>query len=216
GAGVGGFDPTSMTAIQVYDGTQKDAGIPYVKLDSKNEAVNYDINYTVSANQELTVNMEANEFMDHNIYQDMGDMISIVQKAIAANDKVKEIKNMLEQDQYAAYTDQLNEFLEAAQKEADYANNNLQNSYSELLGNVDGYLEDVNLAITKIGCRGDQLSMTKTRMNNQQETVEELQSNNDDVDLSDIIIKYTAAYTAYQSSLTAASKLGQQTLLNYI
>jgi flagellar hook-associated protein 3 FlgL len=84
------------------------------------------------------------------------------------------------------------------------------------LGNVDSYLEDINLSITKMGCRGDQLAITKSRMNNQQQTVEELQSTNDDMDLSDIIIKYTAAYTAYQSSLTAAGKLGQQTLLNYI
>jgi flagellar hook-associated protein 3 FlgL len=110
----------------------------------------------------------------------------------------------------------LNDWLKAEQKEADYADDNMQKTYSELLGNVDSYLEDINLSITKIGCRGDQLSMTKTRMNNQQETVEELQSTNDDMDLSDIIIKYTAAYTAYQSSLTAAGKLGQQTLLNYI
>ena len=216
GAGVGGFDPATMSAADVYNGTTTGVGINYEKLDANGNAINYDINYTVAANQELNVNMEANEFMDHNIYQDMGDMIDIVKKAIAANDKVEQIKTMLKSDQYAEYTDQLNEFLAAAQKESDYANDHLQKRYNELLGNVDDYLEDVNLAITTIGCRGDQLSMTKTRMNNQQETVEELKSSNDDLDLSDIIIKYTAAYTAYQSSLTAAGKLGQQTLLNYI
>lgn len=216
GAGVGKFDPTTMTAADVYGGVVTGVGISFEKLDADGKAINYDINYTVAANQELNVNMEANEFMNHDIYQDMGDMIDIVKKAIMANDKVDQLKAMLKEDQYAAYTDELNQFLEAAQKEADYANDNLQKRYSELLGSVDSYLEDVNLAITTIGCRGDQLSMTKTRMNNQQETVEELKSTNDDMDLSEIIIKYTAAYTAYQSSLMAAGKLGQQTLLNYI
>ena len=216
GAGVGGYDPATMNAADVYNGVTTGVGINYEKLDANGNAINYDINYTVAANQELNVNMEANEFMNHDIYQDMGDMIDIVQKAITANDKVSKIKSMLEEDQYAAYKDELNEFLEVAEKEADYANDNLQKRYSELLGNVDNYLEDVNLAITTIGCRGDQLSMTKTRMNNQQETVEELRSTNDDMDLSEIIIQYTAAYTAYQSSLMAAGKLGQQTLLNYI
>jgi flagellar hook-associated protein 3 FlgL len=50
----------------------------------------------------------------------------------------------------------------------------------------------------------------------QQQTVQSLQSLNDDIDLSKIIIDYTAAYTAYQASLTAAGKLGDSTLLNYI
>ena len=51
---------------------------------------------------------------------------------------------------------------------------------------------------------------------NQQESIKQLQTENDDVDLSQIIIDYTAAYTAYQASLTAAGKLGDSTLLNYI
>ena len=53
-------------------------------------------------------------------------------------------------------------------------------------------------------------------MNSQQETVMELQSKNDDLDLSEIILKYTASYTAYQASLTAAGRIGDLSLLNYI
>ena len=201
--------------------TNEEAGVKgtkFERFDANGKAVTYEIQYTVSQNQELTVNMEANEAFNHDIYQDMGDMIDIVNRAVAAHNKVDAIKGMMGMDEYQSETDQaqLNEWLKAAQKEADYADDNLQKRYGELLGNVDSYLEDITLAITKMGCRGDQLEITKTRMNNQQETVEELQSTNDDMDLSDIIIKYTAAYTAYQSSLTAAGKLGQQTLLNYI
>ena len=201
--------------------TNEEAGVKgtkFERFDANGKSVAYEIQYTVSQNQELTVNMEANEAFNHDIYQDMGDMIDIVNRAVAAHNKVDAIKGMMGMDEYQSETDQaqLNEWLKAAQKEADYADDNLQKRYGELLGNVDSYLEDITLAITKMGCRGDQLEITKTRMNNQQETVEELQSTNDDMDLSDIIIKYTAAYTAYQSSLTAAGKLGQQTLLNYI
>jgi len=42
-------------------------------------------------------------------------------------------------------------------------------------------------------------------MSNQQLTVKTLKSNNEDRELSDIIIDYTAAYTAYQASLQAVS-----------
>ena len=209
-------DETGAETNEDVTGVEK--GTKFERYDENGKKKTYEIQYTVSQNQELTVNMEANEAFNHDIYQDMGDMIDIVDRAISAHNKVDAIKGMMGMDEYQSETDQakLNEWLKAAQKEADYADDNLQKRYSELLGNVDSYLEDINLSITKMGCRGDQLAITKTRMNNQQQTVEELQSTNDDMDLSDIIIKYTAAYTAYQSSLTAAGKLGQQTLLNYI
>ena len=58
--------------------------------------------------------------------------------------------------------------------------------------------------------------MTKKRVSEQQESLTELQSKNDDMDLSEIVLKYTAAYTAYQSSLQAASKVGSLSLLNYL
>ena len=208
---------TNTTDTGTYD-KNYDLGMVFDKQTDDGELIRYDINYTVAQNQELTVNLEAGECIDHNIYQDMGDMINAVEWAIAAHDKVDRIKAMMKQDQYADETSQtqLNKWLEVAQKEADYYDDNLTKMYSEQLGTCDSYLEDINLSITQMGCKGDQLSMTKTRMNNQQETVQELQSTNDDMDLSNIILKYTAAYTAYQSSLTAAGRLGQQTLLNYI
>ncbi len=225
GAGVDGYDPARMDPHDnvynaITDPTKKTLidGTVFDKQDDFGELIRYDINYTVAQNQELTVNLEAGECIDHNIYQDMEDMIDAVENAIASHEKVEKIKKMMKQDQYADETSQSNlaKWLETAQKEADYYDDNLSKMYSEQLGICDNYLEDVNLSITQMGCKGDQLAMTKTRMNNQQETVQELQSTNDDMDLSNIILKYTAAYTAYQSSLTAAGKLGQQTLLNYI
>ena len=83
-------------------------------------------------------------------------------------------------------------------------------------GNVDKYLDKANSAVTKLGCKGDELSLTKLRMDDQDQTVKQLQSENDNLDLSEILINYTQSYTAYQSSLIAAGKLGQQSLLNYI
>ena len=47
-------------------------------------------------------------------------------------------------------------------------------------------------------------------------TFKKLKSTNEDKELSDIIIDYTAAYNAYQASMQAASKAIKQTLLDYI
>ncbi len=77
-------------------------------------------------------------------------------------------------------------------------------------------MDTLNRAITEVGARGEQLTMTETRIGNQQLTVEDLKSTNEDEEISNIIINYTAAYNAYQASLMAASKIEKQTLLDYI
>ena len=75
---------------------------------------------------------------------------------------------------------------------------------------------EVLLAETNVGSKGQSLELTKNRMENQQTTVETLKSENEDRELSDIIIDYTAAYSAYEASLQAAAKINQNTLLNFI
>ena len=93
---------------------------------------------------------------------------------------------------------------------------NMQKLYSEAVGDFQGYLDDIVAAQTDVGSKGDRLKLTKSRVENQQISFEKLKSSNEDRELSDIIIDYTSAYTAYQASLMASSKANQQTLLNYI
>ena len=74
----------------------------------------------------------------------------------------------------------------------------------------------MNLEITDIGSRGDQLSLTENRMSNQKTTFTQLKSNNEDEELSDVTIDYTSAFTAFQASLKAAGKIDNMTLLDYL
>lgn len=199
-------------------GSVNDPPIQYIKYNEDGTAKYYDIDYTVSANQTLSVNLEASNIFDMSILQDMRDMTDSVTAAMDAQDKVSKIQNMLTDSRYQDDTSQkkLNEWLSAAKKESDFATNQLEKLYSSYIGNCSDYLESFTQATTKLGCKSDQLSMIKKRVSEQQESVKDLKSSNDDLDISDVILNYTAAYTAYQSSLTAAGRLGQQTLLNYI
>lgn len=192
--------------------------ITYEKYDAKGNEIYQDIDYIIAVNQTLTVNTNASDVFNADIGRDVDEMINAVKAAIDANDKVDKIKDMMNQAAYSGVSAQenLQTWLEAAQKEADYANDNLQKLYDSYIGNFDEYLSDVNLSITTVGSKGDRLELTETRMSNQQLTVKTLKSNNEDRELSDIIIDYTAAYTAYQASLQAAGMLNQTTLLNYI
>ena len=168
--------------------------------------------------QTLVVNTQGSDVFNSSIGRDIDDLTDAVQAAIAAHDKVDKIKSMMEETQYADAASQegLSQWLEAAQKEADYADDNMQKLYSQGIGKFDEYLSDVVLATTDLGSRADRLKLTENRMSNQQATYEQLKSNNEDKDLSDIIIEYTSAYTAYQASLQASAKANGQTLLNYL
>lgn len=192
--------------------------VQYDKYDENGNTIGYDINYTIAANQELRVNIEADQVFDSNFIQDINDMVAAVSNAINAYDKVQNLKEMKAQMQYAAsdYQTSLDKWIEAANKELDYSNNCLQKIFNAELEKSKNYEDRLNLAMTDIGCRKQQLDMTSKQMSDQLETVQDLQSKNDDMDLSEVVLKYTAARTAYSSSLTAAGKLGDMTLLNYI
>lgn len=179
---------------------------------------NQDISYTIAFNQDLVVNTQGSNVFDASIGRDVDDLTDAVEAAIAAHDKVDKIKKMMEETQFSdpASQEGLKQWLEAAEKEAAYADDNMQKLYSRGIGKFDRYLSNVVLATTDLGSRADRLRLTKDRMSKQQATYEELKSNNEDKDLSDIIIEYTSAYTAYQASLQASAKANGQTLLNYL
>lgn len=216
-----GFDNGELRPEYYFNCTNiTDANNPlkYEEYDANGNQIYQDIDYVVAANQTLNVNTEASSVFDQSLGRDVDELIDAVQRSLDAEQKVTDLEAMKKMDQYSSDDDQakLEEWIAAAKKERDYANDNMQKLYNSYIGNCDTYLQKVNLAITDVGTKGQSLALTKNRMENQQTTFEELKSKNEDRELSDIIIDYTAAYTAYQSSLQAASKINQTTLLSYL
>lgn len=215
-----GFDKGELRPEYYFnctDITNPTDPIEYIKYENGKE-VYQDIEYIVAANQTLKVNTQASAVFDANLGRDVDELIEAVRFAQEAHDKVTKLEEMQKMSEYSSDDSQaaLESWLTAAKKERDYADDNMQKLYNSYIGFCDTYLEDLNLAKTDVGSKGQSLELTKNRMENQQTTVETLMSTNEDRDLSDIIIDYTAAYNAYQASLQAASKINQNTLLNYI
>ncbi len=156
--------------------------------------------------------------MDANISRDVDELTNAVQAAIAAHDKVAKIESMMKEQQYSSEEAQkaLGTWLEAAKKEATYADDNMQKIYARGITKFQKHQDRVKLARTDLGSRENRLKLTENRMANQQTSFEQLKSRNEDMELSDIIIEYTAAYNAYQASLQASAKANGQTLLNYL
>ena len=216
-----GFDKGELRPEYYYDcenNTDPQNQIVYKKFDEDGNEIHQDINYIVAANQTITVNTNASDVFDASLGRDVDALMDAVRFAIDANDKGKRLKEMKKMEEYSSEECQkkLDDWLEAANKECDYANTNMQKLYNSYIGRCDVYLEKINLSLTTVGSKGQSLDLIKNRMSNQQTTVETLKSTNEDRELSDIIIDYTAAYSAYEASLQAASKINKNTLLNYI
>lgn len=216
-----GFSKNDLKPENYYDCTNitdPEHPIEYVNYDENKVFIEENINYTVAQNQTLTVNTVANNVFDSSIGRDVDELVDAVKSSIAAHDMVTQIQKMMKQDQYADEDSQavLKEYLAQANRQVDYADDYMKKMFSNGITGFSNYMEKVNLALTDVGSRGDRLSIIKNRMMEQQYTVKNLKSTNEDKELSDIVIDYTSAYTAYQASLQAAAKVEKQTLLDYI
>lgn len=209
-----GFQAGDVRPEYYYDCSDKTDPVNVVNYKKEDQTLDYGIASGIT----LTVNTQASDVFDTGIARDVTELMNVVTRAINANDKVDKIKAMMQEEAYQdpEYQAKLQTYYDAAKKEADYADDNLQKTFGSGITKFNGYMSDVNDAITNVGSMQDRLSLTLTRVSNQQETIKDLKSSNEDRDISDIIIDYYASYNAYQASLTAAGKVGSQTLLNYL
>lgn len=211
-----GFNKGELRPEHYFD--CKDITDPDEKNHIEYTKENQEIKFTIAFNQQLTVNTQASDVLDSNIERDIDELTNAVQAAIAAHDKITKLEEMKTQDQYSDPVAQegIKQWLEAAEKEASYADDNMKKLYSRGIGKFQNYKNNVTLARTDLGSRENRLDLTENRMSDQQTTFETLKSRNEDMELSDIIIEYTAAYNAYTASLQASAKANGQTLLNYL
>ena len=192
--------------------------ITYTNYDADNQWIYQNINYAVSANQDMTINTQIHDVVGADCYRDLAEMTDIVQASIDAHTTVSNIEKMIESTDYTGDDEQkyLKDCLEKAKKQMAYADDHLQKVFGNQIAHFEKYLNKVNLAITDVGSRGDQLALAENRISNQKTTFTQLKSNNEDEELSDVTIDYTSAYTAYQASLKAAGKIDDMSLLDYL
>ncbi|MEG0806513.1 MAG: flagellar hook-associated protein 3 [Lachnospiraceae bacterium] len=178
------------------------------------------IDYTVSANQTLSVNTQAGEdgILSTSIGRVIDELLESVNAAISGNAKKEKIESMMKDSKYADDQSQagLKQWLEAAQKEKTFADDNLRKLFSSGQTSFQSYQAVVDLALADTGSRDSRLKLTNTRMKSQQATVEKLISSNENREASDILLDYKSAYTAYESALSAASKANTMSLLDYL
>ena len=145
-------------------------------------------------------------------------MMAAVQNTVDIENQISKVESMKKEEKYAGTDDQkkLDDILEGLNKQKDLAKDQMTKAFEKGIGQMQGYQEKISNAKADVGNRIQRLDLTKTRLTEQKTNFTSLKSQNEDIDLEEVVVNYTAAQLVYNAALSAASKVVQQTLLDFI
>lgn len=181
--------------------------------DVNSQIIEYDVGY----NQKIRVNTMATEAFTHSLDRDIDDLrraLATLTEIDATVDDLDALKkSMCESD--PGYEDVERE-LAAANKAYSYVREKIHDMFQHTITSVQKQLDETNIAITDNGTRSSRLELVSNRLMEQKTTFETLQSENEDVDIAEVVVQLTATELTYNAALMATGKIMQTSLMNYI
>lgn len=174
-----------------------------------------DIEYDVGFNQTIRVNSTADECFQPGIGREVDDLVHAMEDVLEMEGIVGDLEEMLKTASAADKPD-IESRLAAANHALTLRKDKAQKMFEGSITTMQGYLDDANLSITNCGTRSSKLELIENRMQTQKTTFETLKSENEDVDITEVVINLTSAEMTYQAALMATGKVAQTTLLNYL
>lgn len=175
------------------------------------------IEYDIGMNQTIRVNTTADEVFTHAIGRDVDDLVNAMQDVVDMEGTVARLEAMLEDDKYnddekAVIQNQL----DAANKAFTQLSEKAQKMFEAGITKMQNHLDTANLAVTNCGTRSKTLELIETRLMSQKTNFETLESENENVDITEVAIQLSSAELTYEAALMATSKIMQTSLMDYI
>lgn len=188
-------------------------GTEVLNFEKQDQQIQYEVNF----NQKLTINTQGDAAFTHAIGRAIDDIVNAVNDVMETEEKMAKVEKMLED---ANLTSEQRKALEGIQEQLNseftLRTDIMQAAFAGGLTDTSAMQDKVNVTLSDLGGRYNRLLLTQSRLEDQQIDFEDLLSSNEDVDLVETIIKYSSAETIYNSSLSAASKLVQTSLLDFL
>lgn len=92
----------------------------------------------------------------------------------------------------------------------------LGESYAKLLTTTDYYIENNSNVQAKVGGKVNRLDLTLSRLEEDELNFTDLLSENEDADVAETLIKFSAQEVVYNAALASSSKVIQNTLLDFL
>lgn len=184
----------------------------YLDTTLERQSIEYDVGF----NTTIRVNSTADECFKLGIGREIDDLVNAMQAVVNLETTIADIKKKLETTTAPADRTILQNQLDAANKAFTYQKDIAQKRFEQGITAMQGYMNDTSLAITNNGTRSSKLALIESRLQNQKTTFETLQSQNEDIDITEVAIGLESASVTYEAALMATSKIMQNTLLNYL
>ena len=181
------------------------------------EGANQDIYYAMGFNQDIQVNTTANEVFTHGAQRDADDFKIYLKQLQDVETAISDIETKMKE--YAEDTPEYKDLslqLDAANKAYTYVRENVQKKFENQITKYQSYIDDANVAVTDNGTRRSRLELIQNRLMNQKATFKDLQSANEDVDVTEVAVQLKSSELTYEAALAATSKIMQTNLMNYI
>lgn len=191
---------------------EKPDPIIFKRPENKQE-IQYEVNY----NQKLTINTEGAEAFSHKIGRDIDEILNAVNDVVATEEKIAQINERLKDTNLSEEDRKRYEkMLEQLDTELQLKTEVMQEAFSKGISTSAAEQNKVNTALADLGSRYLRLQLTENRLSSQKIDFEELLSQNEDVDIVETVIKMGSAEVVYNASLSAAAKVVQNTLLDFL
>ena len=179
------------------------------------QAIEYDLGY----NQKIQVNTTADKVFVHDLDRDIDDLERVLNNLVEIDatktDLELQLKSMDKEADPDAYARVKNQY-DAAVKTYDYIREDIHKMFGSTITKTQGYLDKTNLAVTDNGTRSQRLALIGNRLMDQRTNFKTLQSENEDIDIAEVVIQLTSTELTYNSALMATGKIMQTSLMNYI
>lgn len=203
-------DETDGTYFNYYQ--KADGTIDTSKPNFKDQ----DMEIEISFNQKITINTHADEVYSHDIGRGLDDLLRVTQDVVDAEEKLDKCKKDLAAATDPAAKEDLQKLVDSYEKEFSFKKDKMQRMFSEAIDIYEGYADRNNVAIANIGSLQSRLEVTKERVKDQLQSFKELADSNINAEVTDTAIDLKSAELALEAAQLAASKIAQQTLLNYL
>lgn len=215
------LDPVHYFYTERYTDT-KDADDPLIyneeKLTApKGNVAKQIIEYDIGSNQTIRVNTTADEIYTHNMGRDVGEVKALLEEYDSLEKAYDTVNSLIQSGKYEGTDlDTLNKQLDALDKARALSKATLQERCEGLQTIFKGYTNQATLTRTDVGSRESRLKLIQNRLSAQQTNFQELVSDNEDADVTELAIQLKSVELTYEAALSSISYVMKTSLLNFI
>lgn len=148
-----------------------------------------------------------NEAMTYQVSYSQNIQVNVMGYEVVTNDLVRDLEEIIDSVVDISYDESLTDELKQ---------DLLVEEFSVMIGKMDGHIQN-NLNVTSlIGGKVNRLELTLSRLNEDNLNFTDLLSENEDVDMAETLIKFSAQEVVYNAALSSSSKIIQPTLLDFL